>query len=1011
MALAVMLAGTPLAVMAQDADIEEIIVTGSLIRGTPVDTALPVEVFTAADLRETGDPSALEFVKSLTSSGPTTGEAYYFSGSGLTSNVGFNLRGIGADKTLTLFNGRRMFENASVVPSSAIERIEILKDGAAVTYGADATGGVVNFITRQNYEGFELASSYKTYRGTDGEWNMSAVGGFGSDTTNVMFAGEWSHRSEVDTGDRDFGDEPYSVNPAPFSTLTNLAGWVPRSTLPAEPDNTADGEWGSPLGLVSDFTQPSCEAVGGVYVGSFSCAYNYIPYYNVVEENDFYRLYGQLTTEVTDSMDFYVRAAFARNYSPHQYGSPSQPVIRGAAQATGATYQLYVPTANPYVADFAERTGWADSSLAGFAQGFTPITYRAFAHGGNDTFAEGDSHSTPNVNDTRYWHVTTGFTGEFDNEITYDVGLTYNQFNSYNSSPDIAAYRLQEAVMGFGGPNCNAEDLDPARFGTQNPAAAGVGDCMWYNPFASNFSGQPVLGLSNPSHVPGSENPHVLNEWLFSERASETINWNVTFDAVLSGVTPLALPGGNVAWGAGVQWRDTRNRQSVGDPLYNGMTPCAWPGQDPASPDDPNYTGCTPDEPGPFFFFGTNVPDATQQDQSSYFGEVTLPLLESVHMTAAVRHEAFTGDLDATVYKVSGKWDATENFALRGSYGTNYQAPGAGIIPGEVNNGVNSYTIAAGNWRGASTVTESGIEPETATVWSTGAIWQSRGFADDHDLRIIVDYFDIETEDELGGLASANDIAGAVFSIPPAGETSVPNNGTALADCSHPLVNRVTFNGGACVQGVTSANDFANITTAFGNGPGQHTAGFDLSVDYSFPAFAGDMRLGLTATKVETFDFTETTLDGYVLDPGQDRLGVLNFATIANAAPELRANVNANYAQGDHNLRLVLNYVSGVDDERYFNDDGSINTAALIPTGFQPGTDQPFEPSFYGVRGDDWLAADLHYLWHLPWATVGASIVNLTDERPPESRQEMGYDPRIGSPLGRQFELSLRKEF
>ncbi len=1000
--------------IAQESELEEIIVTGSLIRGTPEDAALPVEVFSVDDLREVGNPTALEFAKTLTSSGPTTGEAHYFGGSGNTGNVGYNLRGIGADKTLTLFNGRRSYENASIFPSAAVQRIEILKDGAAVTYGADATGGVVNFITRSDFEGFELQSSYKAIDGSNGDYNVSALGGWNFDNTNIMVAAEWDHRSELDTVERPFTSLPNSVNPAPWSTLTNLAGWVPRGSLPATPDNTANGEWGTPLGLVSDFDQNSCEAVGGAYVNSYTCKYNYIPYYNLVEESDFYRLFGQVTTDLTDTMQFHFRGAFARNFRPHQYGSPSQPVVRGPARATGATYQIYVPVANPYVQEFMDRTGWSNSQYAGFTQGFTPITYRAFAHGGNDVFAEGNSHSTPNVNDSKYTHVSTGFTGSFEiseREIGYDVALTYNQFNSDSRAPDIAGARLQQALNGFGGPNCEAQDLDPARYGTQNPAAAGSNGCLWYNPFASNFAGQPVLGLANPAYDSGAVNDPALIAWLFDSRETLTTNWDITLDAVFSGDTGIELPGGTIAWGAGLQWRDTQTRDTVESPLYNGSQPCAWPDQVAVSPDDPRYTGCLPDRPGPFFFFDTNEPSPTEQQQESYFLELGLPVLDTLNMTAAVRHESFTGDLSATVYKVSGKWDITENLALRGSYGDNYQAPGAGIVPGEVNNGVTSYSVAGGDWRGTQTVTDTGIEPETATVWSTGLIWDSAGFADDHDLRIIVDYFDLETQDELGLLAGTNDIADAVFSIAPAGETSVPRNGNALADCSHPMASRVTFNGGACVQGVTTANDFSSIRTIYGNGPGQHTAGWDLQLDYSMPMGPGEFRFSTTVTKVETFEFSETVLDGVVLDPGEDRLGKLNFAAVASAAPEMRANVNFNYRWGDQNLRLVVNYIEGVVDDRYVDDNGLVNEAALVPSGRPTGGTGSLPASYYGVFAEDWYSTDLHYIWDWDWATLNFSIVNLMDEMPPESRQELGYDPRIGNPLGRTFEIGIRKTF
>lgn len=1008
----------PALLMAQESpEIEEVVVTGSLIRGTPLDAALPVEVYNQADLQLQGDPTALEFAKSLSVSGPTSGEAYYFGGAGLTGNVQYNLRGIGSDKTLSLFNGRRITQNTSVIPSIALQRTEILKDGAAVTYGADATGGVVNFITQDNFEGFEVATSYKYIDGSDGDYNVGFKAGFGGPNTNVLLAAEWDHRSQLRAPERSFTSLPYGENPAPWSGLTNVAGWVPRMALPEVPGNTPNTEWGNPLGLVPDFTRESCEAVGGIDAGNnFSCLYNYIPYYNLVEDNDIYRLFGQVTTDVTDTMEFHFRVAYSQVYTPHAYGSPSQPVIRGPARSTGATYQLYVPQSNPFVDEFAQRSGWADNPLYGLTQGYTPITYRAFAHGGLDTFAHSsNTHSTPREIDNRYLHATTGFQGEWDNGMGYDFGLTFNNSHTRNDNPDMLLYRVQEAINGFGGPNCNAPDQDPNRFGTQNPEMAGTGDCMWYNPFASNFADMPVFGLANPSHVPGSENPDELIEWMFNPRYQETVSWNVTADAVVGGETPLELAGGTVGWAAGSQWRQTKFRQSVPDPFYNGSVPCAWPNeynQNPLPPEDPDFSGCTPDEPGPFQFFDTNTPNATSQDQLSVFGELSLPILPNIYATAAVRHERFSGDLNSTVYKLSAKWDATENLGFRGSYGTNYQAPGAGLQPGNITSGVNNYTIAGGAWRGAQTFTQTGINPEEATVWSAGAIWQSDGFTAGSNFSLIIDYFDIETEDELGLLASANDIANAVFSISPDGAgAAVPRNGTALADCSHPLVDRVIFNGN-CVQGQTTANDFSEIRTDYGNGPGQSTSGFDIQSRYGFPLGAGDMNLSLTATYITNFEYTETVLDGYVLDPGADRLGFLNYATIANAVSELRGNVSANYSQGIHNYRGVVNYISGVDDERFFTDDGNVvGDAALTPNGINPETGTAFGPTMYGVRAKDWVTADFHYTVDLPWARLGASVINIFDTKPPESRQELGYDPRIGNPLLRQFQVSLRREF
>jgi hypothetical protein len=114
---------------------------------------------------------------------------------------------------------------------------------------------------------------------------------------------------------------------------------------------------------------------------------------------------------------------------------------------------------------------------------------------------------------------------------------------------------------------------------------------------------------------------------------------------------------------------------------------------------------------------------------------------------------------------------------------------------------------------------------------------------------------------------------------------------------------------------------------------------------------------------------------------------------------------------GDHNIRLVGNYISGVDDERYIRADGSVNVALITPAGNYPGNQGNFLPSYWGVHGEDWKSVDAHYVWSASWATLSFSIINVADEAPPPSRQEMGYDPRIGSPLGRQIEVGLRKAF
>jgi len=976
---------------------DRIVVTGSYIRGAALDAALPVEVYSQAELEQRGSPTALEFAKSLTISGPTSGESYYFGGPALTGSVNYNLRGIGADKTLTLLNGRRVSQNTSNIPSIALSRTEILKDGAAVIYGADATGGVVNFITRENFVGLEVDAQYKYVDGTDGEYSLGILGGVGDDRVNFMWSAEWEHRSRLDTLDRDFTYDSVDptqagYNPAPWSTLTNLAGWTARGALPAIPDATAAGEFGAAVGFASDFTPESCAAVGGRYDNAYTCAYNYIPYYRLVENQDIYRAYGQLNAEITENMDFHVDASYGQVSVPQVMGSPSQPVIRGTAMAPGLVDQFYVPITNPFAADFAAAHG-----LAG-ASGFTPVTYRIMAHGGNAHLAGGDGYGVPDIIDNQVWRVSADLTGELGDwagaarNIGYDFAVTYNQSISSNTHADTIAYRLQQALSGFGGANCSAADLDPARFGTQNPAAAGQNGCMWWNPFSSAFAGSPALGLDNPNYVAGAENSEELTHWLFDPRATETVASNLTADLVFNGMSGIQLPGGEIGWAVGGQARQSESRENVQSSLFNGSTPCPWPDgftsangagspnleSNPLPTSDPNFRGCTPDSPGPFVLFATNPPDYADQQQYSLFGELQIPVLDNVNIQAAVRREEFSGDLGATVYKVAGKWDVWGPLTLRGSYGTNYQTPPIGVVPGAVTVGARTFTVAANNWLAAQFVTDSSLEPETATTWNVGAIWQGQGFAADHNLRVIVDYFDIETEGEIGEIADPNQIANLVFNGP----------GGTITTCdpaAQPLLNRITFNG-ACTVGMSGIGSFSLVSTQFGNGPGQTTAGFDVQASYELPMGPGDLTLGLTATKITELATGPTELDGVEISSGDDRLGMLNFATFAQAAPEWRANFSANYRMNRHNLRIGVNYVSAVTDER---------------AGIQ-----------YGEDGEDWITANVTYRLEVDEGlALTASVANMFDRDPPPAREEFGYDPWVANPLGRTIEIGIRKSF
>lgn len=1007
-------------------DDDRVVVTGSLFAGTPEDSPLPVQVFSVEELEEQGSPTALDFARNLAISGPTGGDSNAFGGGGY-GNVQFNLRGIGADKTLTLLNGRRMSENSNLVPSNAMSRLEILKDGAAVVYGADASGGVVNFITRTDFTGLEVSGKYKYIKDSEGgDYGLSVLGGFGEGESNFLWAFDYTHRSILNSEDRpDIVLINRDINPFPWSTLSNTAiynAYGARPTVPA--GNSAAQEFGPPItGNWADFTRTSCEAVHGYYLTNAagaptSCASTYMPFINLADDQDTYRFYSQYKSALSDNVDFDVVGVYGQIVGTIK-GAGGNAMVRGPGRSIGSVNQLYVPRENPGFMDFATRSGLINSPNFASVAGVSPQSYRIYGHSGSP-FWWGKDDSINIFNDTQTFHVSSGLRGTLGDfsdtlkDIGFDFAVTYNQQIAAGGSWDIVGWKLDEALNGFGGPNCNAPDLNPYQFGTQNPGAAGKNGCQWFNPFASSFASQPQLGLANPVFVPALENnSRSLHDWMVDPWNNESVSTNLIVDLVLRGETPLALPGGKVAIAGGTQWGQDEFRQTLTDSYSNGLLPCEWPSnfttgvtvpdgpdagtdpdviavpQQPRNPSDPLFTGCTEDRAGPGVFRPTNPPSNADLQHLSFFGEAQVPVFDNLNLILAVRREDFSNNLGATIYKVSGKWNVWGPLSVRASYGTNYQAPAASLVPGEINNANLAITRAAGNWRTQSTVTRADIRPETATVQNYGVIWQSQGFAADHDLTLILDYFDIETKDPIGQLAGANDIVNSVFS----GAAVPGSTGFFFANCSSPFIGRVQFNdvpsapGGQCVQGVTTSDDFGLVRTELGNGPGDHVAGFDFQGSYRMPLGPGDLSLNADASLLTKYDRLARTLDGVVIAPADDRLGFLNkegggSGTVA----EVRANASANYGLGKHNLNFGVTYVSAVEDDR-------------------PGIQ-------YGEFGDDWIVARLTYMYDIDDSLrLRATVDNLFDRNPPPSQQEFSFDPLIGNALGRTIEVSLTKTF
>jgi iron complex outermembrane receptor protein len=193
--------------------LEEIVVTGTNIRGIENNTA-PVTVLTREYIDATGYSTAAKLLESVTQNFSLATQygsnVPNVSGGNTEQGSSVNLRGIGEGTTLVLLNGRRLapgFRSAAVdisaLPLSAIERVEILPDGASALYGSDAVGGVVNFILREDFEGAETRARAGVADGVNEYRASQAVGG-AWDSGNALASFEYYQRDQLDANDRDF---------------------------------------------------------------------------------------------------------------------------------------------------------------------------------------------------------------------------------------------------------------------------------------------------------------------------------------------------------------------------------------------------------------------------------------------------------------------------------------------------------------------------------------------------------------------------------------------------------------------------------------------------------------------------------------------------------------------------------------------------------------------------------------------------------------------------------------
>ncbi|HRD44974.1 MAG TPA: TonB-dependent receptor [Caulobacter sp.] len=956
LAIALSLGLSSTALAQEPTEVEAIVVTGSLIAGTPEDAALPVDVIGVEELAKQGSPTTVELLKGLSVSNGVLGDTNQFDAraQGSEGSGSVNLRGLGPTRTLVLINGKRMTINpfalagagavdTNVVPVAAIGRIEVLKDGAAATYGSDAIGGVVNFITRSNFNGLEVNASYKNVDGSDGDYTFGLIGGFSTDRFKVMVAGGYQHRSELSMLERDWALRAYEENPeGGWSAAGNPSTILPLATI-ANP--------------ATYHRDTGCAALGGRtgFSGATPvCQWQYTEWDNLVEKEDRWQIYGQVDVDLSDTTRFHAEAFYAKTEVPEWKTSPSYALLAvpdGVTSPVPGRY--YVPANNPGMLAYA-----AANPGYNFVAGALIAANRPYAMGGNPAFGYGASEGEREYDAFR---MAAELSGDLENGMTWSFGAQYSEETGYRSGYDTIVGRYQLALRGLGGADCNG-------IVAGNPGST----CEWANPFSNAVPSNAITGVANPNYNPALANSVALTRWFFPKLETEQTSGLLVFDALLTGkFEALELGGGTAAWALGGQFRKSTFETWYNDISNRDLNPCL------NTPINGSTTCAAPQ--GPFAFLGVGSPVDLNQDVRAVFGELVLPWTEDFNMTLAARFEDYGGTVGNTFDpKLSVRWQVADQFAVRGSVGTTFRAPTAGQVDGT--NFVTSLQNILGVFRAVDIYGNTDLQPETALTYSVGAIIEVGNF------NATLDYWNFDFQDPI----TTEPVAGIVNAVFPGG---VPN-------CAHPLASRFTFQGGVC----TVAN-IARLQTNTVNGADVQTSGIDLLADYTFDdVFGGTLNVGISATYVIEYVTDDTFVDTTLVAAGFDAVGQLNYQTTAYPLPQKKGNVYFEWNSGAHNARWTIRYVDGYRDQR----------TAPFATNAYRGSD-PAGTAFTvsaGKNVDSFLTHDFTYRVFMPWDVTGAlTVENVLDEDPPFARLDLNYDPFTASGLGRTWKFSLNKKF
>jgi outer membrane receptor protein involved in Fe transport len=643
---------SPLAIFSAD-EVEEVVVTGSQIKGAKITGALPVSILSSDDIEAIGVDSGDDLIENIVEQGQNYFTEAEDASGGVNASRGdvgaYNLRNLGVGNTLTLLNGRRLVTspgyqteliggdyvptasvNSNLIPVTGIERLEILRDGASAIYGADAVAGVINNVLQTDYEGLTVRSRVVAYDHFSTEDTKTTVkwGSFFNDgATNVSVFFDHYDRGNINAQEDPrwgAGDHrPFVDDDSPWKTSTSFRN-LSSNSLYGQFDMVTSSEHGSSNPLNHVFTDSN---------GEFELFPIGDPRCNNRASQDgaiFDTGYG---TCIAQDGNGAIRANF--------WGKTD---VRSELERMNV-----VMTINHDMGNGTE----AFTELGFYTSESDRIAHPSYAF----------SSSKHRVGADNYWLNQLRFDGTVD-------GTTYseNLFAGYQLYMDNYRYEERQRLVnvkkdtyrflqGFRG---STGDWD---WETAFVTSKATSDDVTSNRMSNNLLKEALNDATAAAYNPFTGGNYETNiERTLIDVYRKGSSELTMFDFKMSNNELWTLPAGDVGLLLGFELRD-EEMDDDRDPRLDGtITYTDYEGDTYPLVADVLNSSPTGDVSG-------------SRDVTSFFAELQIPVAEKVDMQLALRNEDFSDFGSATVGKLALGWDVAPWMYLRGSFSTAFRAP------------------------------------------------------------------------------------------------------------------------------------------------------------------------------------------------------------------------------------------------------------------------------------------------------------------------------------------------